>query len=79
MECNGIPENTAVSGIRPSFPKQRHRGWFWKNWIIEYEDAANRLPVEMAEFHLAINVRAAEALGLDISDEILLQADIIIR
>ena len=37
------------------------------------------LPVEMAEFHLAINLRAAEALGLDISDEILLQADIIIR
>jgi putative ABC transport system substrate-binding protein len=37
------------------------------------------LPVEMAEFYLAINLKTAEAIGLDISDEILLQADIIIR
>jgi putative ABC transport system substrate-binding protein len=37
------------------------------------------LPVETAEFYLAINLKAAEAIGLDISDEILLQADIIIR
>jgi putative ABC transport system substrate-binding protein len=37
------------------------------------------LPVEMAEFSLAINLKTAEAIGLDISDEILLQADIIIR
>jgi putative ABC transport system substrate-binding protein len=37
------------------------------------------LPVETAEFYLAINLRAAEAIGLDISDEILRQADIIIR
>jgi putative ABC transport system substrate-binding protein len=37
------------------------------------------LPVEMAEFYLAINLKTAEAIGLDISDEILLQADTIIR
>jgi putative ABC transport system substrate-binding protein len=37
------------------------------------------LPVEMAEFYLAINLKTAEAIGLDIPDEILLQADIIIR
>jgi putative ABC transport system substrate-binding protein len=37
------------------------------------------LPVETAEFYLAINLRAAEALGLDISDEVLRQADIVIR
>ena len=37
------------------------------------------LPVEMAEFSLAINLQTAETIGLDISDEILLQADIIIR
>jgi putative ABC transport system substrate-binding protein len=37
------------------------------------------LPVETAEFYLAINLKTAEAIGLDISDEILLQADIIIR
>ncbi|MBN1815313.1 MAG: ABC transporter substrate-binding protein [Anaerolineae bacterium] len=37
------------------------------------------LPVETAEFYLAINLKTAEAIGLDISDEILLQADIIIH
>jgi putative ABC transport system substrate-binding protein len=37
------------------------------------------LPVETAEFYLAINLKTAEAIGLDIPDEILLQADIIIR
>jgi putative ABC transport system substrate-binding protein len=37
------------------------------------------LPVEMAEFYLAINLKTAEAIGLDIPDEILLQANIIIR
>jgi hypothetical protein len=33
----------------------------------------------MAEFYLAINLRTAEAIGLDISDEVLRQADIIVR
>jgi putative ABC transport system substrate-binding protein len=37
------------------------------------------LPVETAEFYLAINLKTAEAIGLDISDEVLLQADIIVR
>jgi putative ABC transport system substrate-binding protein len=37
------------------------------------------LPVEMTEFYLALNLKAAEAIGLDIPDEILLQADIIVR
>jgi putative ABC transport system substrate-binding protein len=37
------------------------------------------LPVEMAEFYLAINLQTAETIGLDISDEVLLEADIIIR
>jgi putative ABC transport system substrate-binding protein len=37
------------------------------------------LPVETAEFYLAINLKTAEAIGLDIPDEILLQADIIVR
>jgi putative ABC transport system substrate-binding protein len=37
------------------------------------------LPVETAEFYLAINLKAARAIGLDIPDEILRQADIIVR
>jgi putative ABC transport system substrate-binding protein len=37
------------------------------------------LPVETAEFYLAINLKTAKAIGLDISDEILFQADIIVR
>jgi putative tryptophan/tyrosine transport system substrate-binding protein len=37
------------------------------------------LPVEMAEFYLAINLKVAKAIDLDIPDEILRQADIIIR
>jgi putative ABC transport system substrate-binding protein len=37
------------------------------------------LPVEMAEFYLAINLKTAETIGLAIPDEILRQADIIIR
>jgi putative ABC transport system substrate-binding protein len=37
------------------------------------------LPVEMAEFFSAINLKTAEAIGLDISDEILRQADIVLR
>ena len=37
------------------------------------------LPVETPEFYLAINLKVAEAIGLDIPDEILRQAEIIIR
>jgi putative ABC transport system substrate-binding protein len=37
------------------------------------------LPVEMAEFFTAINLQTAEAIGLDIPDEILRQTDIIAR
>jgi putative ABC transport system substrate-binding protein len=37
------------------------------------------LPVETTEFYLAINLQTAEAIGLDISDDILLQANVIIR
>jgi putative ABC transport system substrate-binding protein len=37
------------------------------------------LPVEIAEFSLAINLKTAEIIGLDISDEVLRQADTIIR
>jgi putative ABC transport system substrate-binding protein len=37
------------------------------------------LPVETGEFSSAINLKAAEAIGLDIPDEILRQADIIVR
>jgi putative ABC transport system substrate-binding protein len=37
------------------------------------------LPVEMAEFFLVINLKVAKTIGLTIPDEILLQADIIIR
>jgi len=37
------------------------------------------LPVEMAEFILAINLKTAKAIGLDIPDSILRQADIIVR
>ncbi len=37
------------------------------------------LPVETAEFYSAVNLKVAEAIGLDISDTVLRQADIIIR
>jgi putative ABC transport system substrate-binding protein len=37
------------------------------------------LPVETAEFYVTINLKTAAAIGLDISDEVLEQADIIIR
>ena len=37
------------------------------------------LPVETAEIFLTINLKTAEEIGLDIPDEILLQADTIIR
>jgi putative ABC transport system substrate-binding protein len=37
------------------------------------------LPVEMAEFYLAINLKTAKTISLTIPDEILRQADIIIR
>jgi putative ABC transport system substrate-binding protein len=37
------------------------------------------LPVETSEAYLAINLKAAEAIGLDISDEILRQAEIVVR
>ena len=37
------------------------------------------LPVEMGESSLAVNLKAAEAIGLDIPDEILRQADIVVR
>jgi putative ABC transport system substrate-binding protein len=37
------------------------------------------LPVEMAEFYLAINLRVAKTIGLAIADEILRQADVVVR
>ena len=37
------------------------------------------LPVEMADFYLAINLKTAKAIGLDVPYEILQQADIIVR
>ena len=37
------------------------------------------LPVETAEFYLAINLKVAKAIGLDIPDEILRQAELIVR
>lgn len=37
------------------------------------------LPVETAEFFLGINLQTAQAIGLDITDDVLIQADDIIR
>jgi putative ABC transport system substrate-binding protein len=37
------------------------------------------LPVEMAEFYLAIDLKTAKTIGLTIPDDILRQADIIVR
>jgi hypothetical protein len=37
------------------------------------------LPVETAEFFSAINLKTAQAIGLDISDATLRQANIIVR
>ena len=37
------------------------------------------LPVETADFFLSINLQTAEAIGLDIPNEVLKQADAIIR
>jgi putative ABC transport system substrate-binding protein len=37
------------------------------------------LPVEMTEFFLAVNLQEAQVIGLDIPDDILSQADTIIR
>jgi putative ABC transport system substrate-binding protein len=37
------------------------------------------LPVETAEFFSAVNLKTSEAIGLDVPDEILLQANIIVR
>jgi putative ABC transport system substrate-binding protein len=37
------------------------------------------LPVEMADYFSAINLKTAEAIGLEIPDEILRQADTVVR
>jgi putative ABC transport system substrate-binding protein len=37
------------------------------------------LPIETAEFYLAVNLKTADTIGLSISDEVLRQADIIVR
>ena len=41
--------------------------------------APGELPVEIAELYLAVNLQAADAIGLEIPHEILQQAEIIIR
>jgi putative ABC transport system substrate-binding protein len=40
---------------------------------------AAELPVEIPEFYLTINLQAAEAIGLEISESIIRQADFVIR
>jgi putative ABC transport system substrate-binding protein len=46
--------------------------------ILQGTDPAN-LPVEAPEFYLGINLQTAQAIGLDIPDDILAQADDIVR
>ena len=48
------------------------------NQILQGAKPAD-LPVEMADYFSAINLKTAEAIGLDIPDTILRQADIVIR
>ena len=40
---------------------------------------ASDLPVEIAPNSLAINLKTADAIGLEVSDEVLRQTDIIVR
>jgi putative ABC transport system substrate-binding protein len=46
--------------------------------VFQGADPAN-LPVETAEYSLIINLRTAQVIGLDVPDEVLEQADTIIR
>ena len=46
---------------------------------ILHGDKPSDMPVEMAQLFLAINMKTAQAIGLDISDDILRQANFIIR
>ena len=46
--------------------------------ILEGSDPGT-LPIEMAELYLVINVATAEAIDLELSDEILSQADTLVR
>ena len=46
--------------------------------ILQGTDPAD-LPVETAEFYLSINLQTAETIGLDIPDDILRQADTVVR
>ena len=46
--------------------------------ILKGADPAD-LPVETAEFFLGINLQTAGTIGIDVPDEILQQADTIIR
>ena len=39
----------------------------------------NELPVETTDFFLSVNLKTAEEIGIDIADDVLLTADIIIR
>ena len=49
------------------------------NQVLQNGINPGELPVENAEFFLVINLKTAQDLGLEIPDEILRQADIIIR
>jgi hypothetical protein len=37
------------------------------------------MPVELVPYSLVINLKTADAMGITISDDILLQADILVR
>lgn len=71
-------EEGALMSYGPTYPAMGQQAALVADRILHGANPRD-LPIEVAEFSLALNLKTAEAVGLEISDDVLELANIIIR
>lgn len=76
---DSFPKRGALLGYGPSIPAIYRRAAYYAQRILAGDNPAE-LPIEQpTKFNLVINLKTASALGLTISDDLLVQADELIE